>query len=324
MNKLIPITKDIPFRTNISDINSISVEHNINLDDDHILSGEIIVSGEYKLTRYSEVINQFSHRLPIDIAINDEYRYDNLKVEVDDFDYEIINSDVLRMNIILTIDGLFRDDEVELIEEEKEEVEEELVYEQEYGDIPLPKHDELEMNYTEDEMTEEPVDVLEEELNIGLLEDEYDEIDYVAIEEEKIQEVDNEIEEIKKEIQKEKFFTRESPTDELEVEPSVTVTRVSSGDGLDSLPEGKPQVTLEAVEVVEGTEEIDVMSIFDAIGNDEAQTYETYSVYFLQEGDTLESVLEKYDTTFKVLDMYNDLDDLKAGDKLVIPSGKID
>ena len=50
--------------------------------------------------------------------------------------------------------------------------------------------------------------------------------------------------------------------------------------------------------------------------------YVSYNVYILREGDTIESVIDKYQTNEEELKKYNNLNDLKLGDKLIIPANK--
>ena len=46
MNCIIPYTKEIPFNSKIKEITSISLEHEMNINEGEIL-GNFIVSGEY-------------------------------------------------------------------------------------------------------------------------------------------------------------------------------------------------------------------------------------------------------------------------------------
>ena len=105
MKQVIPFKKDIIFKTKISEITSISLEHTLEVDED-IISGDFIVSGDYKMTDASINREEFSHKLPFDIALDSRYDTSNVKLEIADFYYEIINSDVLRVNIEVKIDGL--------------------------------------------------------------------------------------------------------------------------------------------------------------------------------------------------------------------------
>ena len=61
-----------------------------------------------------------------------------------------------------------------------------------------------------------------------------------------------------------------------------------------------------------------VKSIFDNM--DENEGYVVYKVHIVTENDTIESIIEKYDVTKEALEAYNDLNDLKIGDKLILPA----
>lgn len=63
---------------------------------------------------------------------------------------------------------------------------------------------------------------------------------------------------------------------------------------------------------------VDRASIFSSISNDNA--YVTYNVFILRDGDTIDSILLKYNIDIEQLKKYNDIDDLKVGDKLIIPN----
>ena len=66
------------------------------------------------------------------------------------------------------------------------------------------------------------------------------------------------------------------------------------------------------------TSENNVKSIFEDL--DENERYVVYKVHIVTENDTVESIAEAYETTKEDLEAYNDLSDLKIGDKLIIPS----
>ena len=50
------------------------------------------------------------------------------------------------------------------------------------------------------------------------------------------------------------------------------------------------------------------------------EVYVTYNVFILREGDTLDSIMEKYNIPKEELEKYNDLSNLQLGDKLIIPN----
>lgn len=54
--------------------------------------------------------------------------------------------------------------------------------------------------------------------------------------------------------------------------------------------------------------------------DDSNETYKSYKIYIVREGDDLEFIMEKYSTTKDVLEQYNDLKEIKIGDKIIIPS----
>ena len=50
------------------------------------------------------------------------------------------------------------------------------------------------------------------------------------------------------------------------------------------------------------------------------KNYSIYRVYVIQEGDNLSKILEKYNITSEELSHYNDINNIKPGVKLIIPS----
>lgn len=105
MKQVIPFRKELNFNTSIEEINSISLEHNLTLTRDNVISGEFIVSGQYKEKETSIDLKDFSYSIPFDIDIDDDYDTTNVKVDIEDFYYEI-EDDILRVNIEVLVDGL--------------------------------------------------------------------------------------------------------------------------------------------------------------------------------------------------------------------------
>ena len=68
-------------------------------------------------------------------------------------------------------------------------------------------------------------------------------------------------------------------------------------------------------------EEVDekINSIFSNVSKD-SEVYVTYNVFIVREGDSLDSIMEKYGVTEEELKKYNDLTNLQLGDKLIIPN----
>ena len=214
MKNIIPFKKDVLFKTNISEVTSISLENSLNLKGD-IIKGEFIVSGEYKISDKSESVNPFNLNLPFEIVIDEKYDTSKATIDIDDFYYEIVNDNVLRIAIDVLIDKL----------EEKPLIEEfELIDE-------TPKRTVLEERCIEEEVIEE-----------------------------------------------------------------------------------KPLLQEEKEEVADKIE-----SLFNQFSKD-SEVYVTYNVFIVREGDTIESILDKYGIELEELKKYNDLSELKLGDKLIIPN----
>lgn len=242
MKKIIPFKKEIVFKTNLSEITSISLEHNLQKKDNNIINGNFVVSGNYKVNETSINTERFSYELPFDINVDEKYMLDNVVIDIDDFYYEIINNKSLEVNIDVLIDHLEEKpliEEKEIIKEEKEDVSN--IMEIEKGDEDIM------------ERCIEAEDILS------------------SLEEKDEKETENVIRDDKK----------------IEVVEQKSVTKINSlFDNLDSSTE----------------------------------TYKTYKVCIMRAGDTIESVLQKYTITKEELEIYNNLSDIKIGDKLIIPS----
>lgn len=214
MKNIIPFKKDVIFKTNISEVTSISLENTLTINKD-VVKGLFIVSGEYKISDKSISIDPFNLELPFEIIIDEKYDTSKAIIDIDDFYYEIINDNVLRVAIDVLVDKL----------EEKPLIEEITLIDE------TPKRT-----------------VIEEDV-------------------------------------------REVVTEERCIEPEE-----------------------EKIEVKEK-----INSLFNKFSK-ESEVYVTYNVYIVREGDTIQSILDKYGIDVEVLKKYNDISELKLGDKLIIPN----
>lgn len=62
-----------------------------------------------------------------------------------------------------------------------------------------------------------------------------------------------------------------------------------------------------------------IKSLFDNF-DDSNENFVSYKVYIIREGDSIESILTKYEIEKEILASYNDLTEIKIGDKLIIPN----
>lgn len=194
MNKIIPFSKEIKFNETIGEITSILVDSTLDFFDSYSIIGDLIVKGSHRI---GDIEDDFNYSIPTTITVDDKYDTSDAKIILDDFYYEIINEDTLKVKIDLILDNLsFKENRVEPLSEE----------------------------------------VI------------YDEI----------------------------------------------------------IPEEKEE---------EPEPELDIIS--DTLLDKE---YSVYRVYVVVEGDTLNKILEKYHITSEELSYYNDINNIKPGIKLIIPS----
>ena len=112
MKKIIPFSKEIEFNTNIYEINSISLEHNLKIKDNKV-TGEFIISGDYKEDEFRLNVEPFIYNIPFNIDLDDKYILDEVKIEIDDFNYEVKNNK-LEISISVSIDNI---EVIELLDE---------------------------------------------------------------------------------------------------------------------------------------------------------------------------------------------------------------
>ena len=106
MNKIIPFKKEIDFNTKISEITSISLEHNIKDISNDLISGEFVIEGEYKIIVGSINKESYKHIIPFDIAIGSNYDLSNVSIDIDNFYYDVIDDKILKVNIDLMVDNI--------------------------------------------------------------------------------------------------------------------------------------------------------------------------------------------------------------------------
>ena len=98
MNCIIPFTKDIKFKTSISEILSISLEHDYTLNDNDLL-GNFLITGEYKAHEVSINKEKFEYSLPFSVALTNRIDPDSLDFNIEDFTYDILDNNTLRVEI---------------------------------------------------------------------------------------------------------------------------------------------------------------------------------------------------------------------------------
>jgi len=264
MNTKIPFTKDILFEKKVSEITSISLEHEIKCEE-NILKGNFIVSGDYKSHEVSVNKEPFSYMLPFEIELANDIDTNTIEFMIDDFTYEIIDNSSLRVNIDFNI--LANKKEVTLEEEE-------TIFEDASNLFP---DEEQERNKEE-----------------------------VLIEEKDVEEV---IEDNGPEIE----VIDEKKEENSEERAEASANREQIGIETSEIKENKEEIILEA----KTEKKVDDTIINSIKGTDDE--YTTYHIHMVSDGETVETICTMYNSNMNILGEYNELGDLNAGDKIIIP-----
>lgn len=106
MRQMIPFVKDISFNSKIAEITSISLEHNLKMENNDSVVGTFTISGKYKVNKISINEEEFKKDINFDITLDDKYDSSKVIIDIDDFYYEIVNEEYLRVHIDVLIDNL--------------------------------------------------------------------------------------------------------------------------------------------------------------------------------------------------------------------------
>ncbi len=116
MKSIVPYTKEIEFKTKIAEICSISLEHELNINEEQI-EGNFIVSGEYKSHEVSVNKEAFSYKLPFTLEVTENVIKNSIDFEITDFTYEVVADSKLQVNIEFCVTA----EEMEIVEDIVEE-----------------------------------------------------------------------------------------------------------------------------------------------------------------------------------------------------------
>ncbi len=218
----IPFENTLEFNTSIYEITKMSLEHEFNVNDGVVL-GNFYITGEYRSHEVSVNKEPFKFTLPFTVELNERILNDTLEFNIEDFSYEIVDDNKLKVNIEYSLEA----------EERKEEREEE----------------------SKDELFQKVED----------------------------EELDSEVKEIEKLLEKEDDSQKEEVLEEerLSAEEEKTVMDTIAG---------------------------------------EDDTFVTYHVHVTTESETLESIGSIYNVPVSLIKEYNNVDSISAGDKILIPT----
>lgn len=167
MKQIVPFTRKICFDTSVDEITSISLDKTIKNIEDSIISGVFDLYLEYKESDISVSTLKYTSTIPFDIDVDSKYSLKNVKVDIDDFYYEIEDDDVV-LHIDLLVDNLeYAEEELESIitkHEDRKDTELET-FDEEEGIDDTKLDDKEEVKLEDDRKIDEikPVDKEEKE-----------------------------------------------------------------------------------------------------------------------------------------------------------------
>lgn len=255
MKQVIPFYKEIVFKTNIATITSISLEHEENIFEGEV-TGNFIVFGKYKVHNDTTEELDFKYKLPFTALIPDDVNTDTVEIDVENFTFDQIEEDVLRIDIDFVIMG---------------EVINNFVEEHDDSDIEIAK-------------------------------------------------IDREIDEI---------LGIDEGEDELEILTEENINDIEIKNDENNLEREENVITDNAVIDVDFfknnaiIEKDNNLNVISKVSEKEIETnvdeYITYHVHLVKENETLEQIITLYKTNIDYLKEYNEVTEIKIGDKLIIP-----
>ena len=106
MKQIIPFVKDISLAPKIYEVTSIALEHNLKMENSDSVVGSFTISGKYRINDISINEEVFEESIPFDITLDSKYDASKVTIDIDDFYYEIINDEFLRVHIDVLVDNL--------------------------------------------------------------------------------------------------------------------------------------------------------------------------------------------------------------------------
>lgn len=272
MKQIIPFKKELPFKTKVSEITSISLERDLEVKEETI-SGVFHITGDYKMNEGSINREKFSFDLPFDITLDPRYDISTVITDIEDFYYDVLEESILKVNIDLFVTAEYLPEEPisEIISIEE-----------------LPKEEQQEERETISSETQLP-------------------------------EEDFTIEPQQSKETRELVETQEEIIDYAKVTDTTTIPPLDLQESKSAKEESENNMPKEQIEKAENRDEtLDIGT--DLFSNlDNTETYTTYYVYIVKEEDTVEKIITKFEITKEDFEDYNDINNIKTGDKVIIP-----
>ncbi len=192
----IPFESTIDFKSNIAEITKMSLEHDFNVSEGIVL-GNFYISGEYKSLDVSVNTEPFKYTLPFTVELSSDIREDSLEFNIEDFSYDILDKNSLKVYIEYSLKGEVREEEKVETERTEDTKDDEVTFER----------------VNEDELNSE-LEFIDEFLNQKEIETKKDDKEVKEDKEERIEE--DTIEETSKNVIKEDAINKDRLNEESE------------------------------------------------------------------------------------------------------------
>jgi len=340
MKQVIPFSKDIVFKTNIASITSISLEHEEKISDGEI-SGDFIVFGDYKIHNDTTERELFRFKLPFTTLIPDNVIPSTISIDVENFTYEIIEEDVLKVNINFSIEGDEEDLEKRMEEDLKDAEEQEKIENQNENEFTnelnffldekiisnianmeelREKSNDQMLKEFKNEESEEPVSKEEQPTENSSINHDIEELlspSVHSLTERNTTEVKRYIE--KSEENKEDRSYMEEPVankEETKLEETIITNNLdqTKTPAIEASRIEKEGTSTSERETKDSEEQKNMI-------NEQTMSseYVTYHIHIVKIEETLDTIIKNYNSNLDILGLYNDVSNIKVGDKLIIP-----
>lgn len=297
LKQIIPFKQELLFKTKVSEITSISLEHTLSLKEEDIISGEFLITGDYKMTEGSINREKFSFNLPFEITLDSGYNTEGMIIDIDNFYYEVVNNEYLKVNIDVYIEG-----EKKQIPEPQSITIEEINMDIENSEIKTEEEEERNIKRNEDEERTK-----KNESEVIVLPPSQEDITIVGEYNKNVIEKNLDHTKVDKELE---LIDNEDNNIIINNTTNKTISLIDN--------KIKDKKKTEVVNVKDNYTINNEFNIFENIDN--SDTYVTYHVYIVKDEDNIDTIIEKYGVEKEEIANYNDITQINPGDKIVIPN----
>ena len=315
MRKVISFDKELEFKTMIGEITSISLDQDLSFQDDSTVSGELVVSGKYKLTAASRLEDDFLFHLPMEIVLTERLDSKTRNVTIEDFRYEVEDNDILLCHIDLLVEG------VEIIDDIESDSSDSDIREttgSSASEIVDSSHDAgIKSELSEEELRPvEATDIvtpIESTFSTPVVSSQREEpfMDVAPVISSNVSDksIDVDVD----------ISVNNNVTDTADTNTNVNTNTNINSNAIANSSSTAMIETVDTKDLKDQDESDGVGSLFSSF-KDSDETFATYSVYIFRANDTIEMIMDKYQVTKEELESYNDLSSLTIGSKVIIPT----